>query len=592
MPRNKMVPIILCFMLILGSLPALESARADNGSVSITATSLNVRTGPGLSYPVSGSVKKGEKFSIVKEEGDWIQISLGGSKKGWVAQWFTSKEAAKTAASPASPAVSQNTKASGSITVNGLRVRKGPGTNHQVIGSFNSGQAVEILGFSGNWAEVRTNNIRGWVSKEYISVKETKAAEAPPASAKTSGTVTATSLNVREKPSLNSGKIGQLTYGAAVTVHSQSNGWAEITFAGKSAWVSAEYLKISGKPVAGSGKVPTPVDQFTGTVTASQLNVRDKNSLDGSVIGSVSKGQSFKILDEQNNWVKIEYKPGKTGWAAGWFFDKKKNGPVAAPSESVKNSRVSMLHNGTNIRKGPSTSTAVIFRANQGDSFEIISVEKDWYKIALPNGTTGFVAGWIVSVQGTAPQIERPGAEKHTKNKTIVIDPGHGGRDNGTTGVRGTLEKTLTLKTAQLLYDKLRAAGTNVILTRNNDHYISLGSRVSSSNYHNADAFISIHYDSINDRTVRGMTTYYYNSKQKPLGEQIHSSVISKTMLKDRGTRFGDYHVIRENKQAAVLLELGYLSNPAEEMLVNTPQYQESVANGIFEGLARYFKND
>lgn len=590
MPRNKMVPIILCLMLIFGSLPALESAQADNGSVSITATSLNVRTGPGLSYPISGSVKKGEKFSIVKTDEDWVQISLGGSKKGWVAQWFTTKESPNTAVSPAE--TPKTASGSGSVTADSLRVRKGPGTNHQIIGSFNSGQAIEILGYNGNWAEVRTANLRGWVSKEYISSKESKAIVAPTPSAKTSGTVTATSLNVRDKPSLNASKVGQLSYGAEVTVHSQSNGWAEITYAGTNAWVSAEYLKIGKKPAPDSGKASPPVDQFTGTVTASQLYVRDKNSLDGSVIGSVSKGQSFRILDEQNNWVKIEYQTGKTGWAAGWFFEKKKNGPVAAPSQSVKNSSVSMLHNGTNIRKGPSTGTAVIFRANQGESFEIISVEKDWYKITLPNGASGFVAGWIVSVQGNAPQVERPGAEKHTKNKTIVIDPGHGGRDNGTTGVRGTLEKTLTLKTAQLLYDKLRAAGTNVILTRNNDNYISLGSRVSSSHYHNADAFISIHYDSINDRTVRGMTTYYYNSKQKPLGEQIHSSVTSKTMLKDRGTRFGDYHVIRENKQAAVLLELGYLSNPAEEMLVNTPQYQEAVANGIFEGLARYFKNN
>ncbi|WP_079509870.1 SH3 domain-containing protein [Mesobacillus jeotgali] len=589
MPIKKMVPIILCLILIFGNLPALKTARADNGSVSITATSLNVRNGPGLSYPVTGAVKKGDRFSIIKEQGDWIQISLGGSKQGWVAQWFTAREAAK-------PVVAQTpADNSGSVTVDGLRVRKGPGTSYDVIGSFNIGQAVEILSLKGSWAEVRTSALRGWVSNEYIKSKKSKTDTAKPSTSassagKSSGTVGATSLNVREKPSLNARRVGQLNNGAVVPVHSQSNGWAEITYEGKKAWVSSEFLKINGASAPDIAS-PAPADQFTGTVTASSLNVRDKNSLNGRVVGSVSKGQSFKILDEQNKWIKIEYQPGKTGWAAGWFFDTKKNGPTAAPNQTVKNSNVSMLHNGTNIRKGPSTSAPVIYRANQGDSYEIISVEKDWYKIVLPNGTTGFVAGWIVSVQGNAPQIERPGAEKHTKNKTIVIDPGHGGRDNGTTGVRGTLEKTLTLKTAQLLYEKLRAAGTNAILTRNNDQYISLGSRVSSSHYHNADAFISIHYDSINDRSVRGMTTYYYNSKQKPLGQQLHSSVVSNTMLKDRGTRFGDYHVIRENRQAAVLLELGYLSNPAEEMLVNTQQYQESVANGIFEGLARYFKN-
>lgn len=589
MPKNKMVPVILCLLLIFGSLPALEIAKADNGRLTITATSLNVRQGPGLSYPVAGSVKKDEKFSMVKQEGDWIQISLGGGKKGWVAEWFTAMDSKPQAA------VSQNsTGSTGSITANGLRVRKGPGTGFQVIGSLNSGQAVEVVNTNANWAEVRTPELQGWVSKDFIKFSASKNTSSSPSNkkAKTKATVTADSLNVRENPSTTARTVGSLKRGVIVDILSQSNGWAEITYSGKNAWVSSQFLNVNGNTPSNTQKPAEPAVQFSGTVTASQLNVRDRNALDGKVIGSVTKGQSFKILEETNNWVKIEFRPGKTGWAAGWFFDKTKDSPVITPNQPVKNSSVIILHNGTNIRKGPTTASSVIHRANQGDAFDVVSVSNDWYEISLPNGATGFVAGWIVSSQGNAPQIEKPGAEMHTKNRTIVIDPGHGGRDNGTTGVRGTLEKSLTLKTARLLYDKLRASGTKVILTRDSDSYLSLSSRVSTAHYHNADAFISLHYDSINDRSVRGMTTYYYNSKQKPLGEQIHASVISKTLLKDRGTRFGDYHVIRENRQNAILLELGYLSNPAEEMLVNTSQYQETVANGIFDGLARYFKNN
>jgi N-acetylmuramoyl-L-alanine amidase len=591
LPKNKMAPVILSLLLLFGGLPAIDTAQADSGRVTITATSLNVRQGPGLSYPVAGSVKKGEKHSILKQEGDWIQISLGGNKKGWVAVWFTSLD------KQAQPSVSNSGSgsATGTVTADSLRVRKGPGTTFQVIGSLKSGQAVEILTSNNNWAEIKTETIRGWVSREYINTSSNSNKTGTPAqtgNTNTKGIITADSLNVREKPSTNSPTIGSLKKGAEVSIFSQSNGWAEITYSGKKAYVSAQFIKISGQSSVPADKVPTPKSQYTGTVTASQLNVRDRNTLDGKVIGMVSKGQSFPILDESNNWVKIELKPGLTGWAAGWFFDKTKDGPVYTPEQPVKNSSVKVLHNGTNIRKGPSTGTAVIYRANQGDTFAVVSVKNDWYEIKLPNGAVGFVAGWIVSSEGNAPQIEKPGAEKHTKNRTIIIDPGHGGRDNGTTGVRGTLEKNLTLKTAQLLYDKLKASGTNVVLTRNNDTYISLSSRVSTAHYQNADAFISLHYDSTNDRSVRGMTTYYYNSTQKPLGEQIHASVINRTMLKDRGTRFGDYHVIRENRQKAVLLELGYLSNPAEEMLVNTQQYQETVANGIFDGLARYFKNN
>lgn len=590
MPKNKMVPVILCLLLIFGSLPALEIAKADNGRLTITATSLNVRQGPGLSYPVAGSVKKGEKYSIIKQEGDWIQINMDGNNKGWVAEWFTEMQA------NVQPAVTQiPTSTAGRVSANGLRVRKGPGTEFQVIGSLNSGQAVEIVNSNNKWTEVRTSTMQGWVATEFIiTVKDSKETGTPANNGNsiTKGVVTADSLNVREKPSTNAKTLGSLKRGAEVSVFSQSNGWAEITYSGKKAWVSDQFLKVYKNTPSDKKQPSSPASQYSGTVTASQLYVRNRNALDGKVIATITQGQSFQIIEEVNNWVKIEYKPGKTGWAAGWFFEKTKNGPVISPNQPVKNSSVNILHDGTNIRKGPSTGSAVVSLANQGDAFEVISVKNDWYEISLRNGATGFVAGWIVSIQGNSGQIEKPGAEMHTKNRTIVIDPGHGGRDNGTTGVRGTLEKSLTLKTAQLVYDKLKASGTNVIMTRNNDTYISLGSRVSTAHYQNADAFISLHFDSTNDRSVRGMTTYYYNSNQKPLGEQIHSSVISKTMLKDRGTRFGDYHVLRENRQNAILVELGYLSNPAEEMLVSTSQYQQAVANGIFDGLARYFKNN
>ena len=62
-------------------------------------------------------------------------------------------------------------------------------------------------------------------------------------------------------------------------------------------------------------------------------------------------------------------------------------------------------------------------------------MEGDWYSIKLKGGKTAYVAGWIVTIEGNAEQIQRPGVEKYLKDKTIVIDPGHGGRDSGTIGV-------------------------------------------------------------------------------------------------------------------------------------------------------------
>ncbi|WP_053364192.1 SH3 domain-containing protein [Bacillus sp. FJAT-27251] len=582
MQKSKQAVILLCLLLLIGSLQTAAPAQASNGTVEITGTSLNVRQGPGLSYPVVGKANKGEKYIIIKQQGDWIQISLPGGRKGWVAEWFTKKESAAAAAPSA------GASGTGIVAADSLRVRSGPGTSYASIGSLRNGQSVTVLNTNGSWAKIRHGSLEGWISKDYLNMNGSRQQSVPASG--NDAIASADNLNVRVSPALNARVIGKLAKGTKVKVQSQENGWAKIVYQGQAAYVSGQYLSFtSSTPQAGSA-ASRPAGE--ATVTASSLYVRDSGSLNGKVVGQVSRGEKFRILEEKDNWLKIEYKPGRTGWAAGWFFEKKASSP-APSANSVKNQSVTVLHNGTNIRKGAGVNTSVVQRANQGDMFKVVSLNGDWYQISLANGGTGYIAGWLVSLNGNqAVQIKKPGAGIHMKNKTVVIDPGHGGRDGGTVGARGTLEKNLNLATARLLYDKLKAAGTNVVMTRNGDSYLSLGSRVSASHYHNADAFISLHYDSIADRSVRGMTTYYYHSSHRTLSKEVHSSVSSRTSLRDRGVRQGDYHVIRENQRPATLLELGYLSNPAEEMLVSTPQYQEAVAAGIFEGLAKYFKGN
>ncbi|PLR93855.1 N-acetylmuramoyl-L-alanine amidase [Bacillus sp. T33-2] len=504
-----MIAVLLTITLAAGSFADQHPAIAESKSVTIGTNKLNVREGPGLSYSVTARVNKGEKYLVVKQTGDWIQIKLTGAKKGWVAEWF--------------------------VTVD----------------------------------------------------EKNKPAEGTEPSGKTrQGTVTADSVNIRDGASMNAKVIGKMNRGESITILSQSNSWTQISFSRQKAWINSQFVSVS------SDNQPKNAGSTVGTVTASTLSVRNQGSLNAKLVGSVSQGEQFKILEETNNWVKIEYKPGSYGWAAGWFFEKTSQKKPVPSADALKNSRVKILFNGTNIRKGPGTENAVVQRASQGDSFEVVGLNNDWYQIRLKNGSDAYIAGWLVSVAGAGPQIEKPGAEVHARNKLIIIDPGHGGRDNGTTGARGTLEKELTLRTAKLVYAKLKSSGANVVLTRSHDTYMSLSARRSMANSLDADVFISLHYDSINDRSVRGMTSYYYHGYQKALSEQIHSSVIKRTKLKNRGVRQGDFHVVRENSSKAVLLELGYLSSPTEEMLVKSSQYQEAVAAGIYEGLARHFKEN
>lgn len=569
--------MLACCILLIGTLFPLKEAAAGQ-TAAAAVDSLNIRSGPGLSYKVVATAKKGARFTVLGESGDWVQLQLPSGGTGWAANWLLSMK------SESASAVS---------SVDNLRIRKGPGPGYGIVGYLAKGQAAEVLEKSGEWTRIASKSGNGWVSAQFLqgSVKEES-----PSKEQSSGTgnvsspqvktVNADYLNVRFEPSLSSEMIGKLANGAKVEVISEGNGWALISFSGKKGWVSSEFLSSL------SGEAP-PAEQkpsgFLGTVTATTLSVRSEGSLNGKIIASINKGQTFTILEEANNWAKIEYSPGKIGWVAGWYLDKAAEGSTPAPQE-VKESWAAILYDGTNIRQKPSLDSKVVARANKGTEYRIKNISGSWYEIELKGGQSGFVAGWIVEVSGTAPQINKTGGDAYLKNKVIVIDPGHGGIDNGTTGVRGTFEKGLTLKTAALVSNKLAAKGAKVIMTRDRDTYLSLPSRVGTAHYHGADAFISIHYDSNYDRSVRGMTTYYYHSYQKGLAGALQASASSATKSYSRGARFGDYHVIRENKQAAALIELGYLSNSEEEMAVLSNQFQEAASSGIVDGLARYFK--
>jgi N-acetylmuramoyl-L-alanine amidase len=394
-------------------------------------------------------------------------------------------------------------------------------------------------------------------------------------------------LNVRSEASTDSQVIHKIKQGEKVVILEEDGDWRKIKTNDISGWVAGWLLDETNETTEGTtAEQPALVK---GIVTATILNIRDNASLKGKVIGKLKKGESVKISKELDDWSEIQLPNQKKGWVASWYLEKQEENTQTITNPPT----LSILNNGTNIRKGPSTSFQVVTRANEGDSFPILNKKGDWYEIELPNNKTAFVAGWIVSVSGNIPKVERKGIEQYFKGKTIVLDPGHGGKDSGAKGYRGTYEKVLTLRTAKLVANKLESAGANVILTRKNDLYASLHYRVSISHYYNADAFLSFHYDSAPVASANGIGTFYYSSKKdKPLASPIHKQLIKNTNMNDRKVRYGNYHVIRENKQPSILLELGFLSNRNDELTVGSNDYQEKTAQSIYTGLAQYFKKN
>jgi N-acetylmuramoyl-L-alanine amidase len=191
-------------------------------------------------------------------------------------------------------------------------------------------------------------------------------------------------------------------------------------------------------------------------------------------------------------------------------------------------------------------------------------------------GCLFFLFVWLVSTDIQA----RP--------SVVVIDPGHGGFDRG--GMPGQIlpEKPSTLDVALRLARVLRADGRiKVVLTRNADYYVSLPERTRIANaYAGYNAvFVSIHFNGGRRLGAYGIETYYYNSRAYRLAALIHPRVIQALGSINRGIRRRGYFVLRRNRLPAVLVECGFLTNPAEAARILTPAGRENLARAIAAGI-------
>lgn len=171
--------------------------------------------------------------------------------------------------------------------------------------------------------------------------------------------------------------------------------------------------------------------------------------------------------------------------------------------------------------------------------------------------------------------------------RTVVIDPGHGGHDNG--GQWGRVyEKHLALDTATRLEASLRRMGYQTVMTRRSDYFISLPQRVNTANSYRNAIFVSIHFNYTWKEHVSGLETFYYNSEGQSLARYVQSSLVRQTRTVDRSAKFARFYVIRNCKLPAILVEGGFVSNENERNRMKSAWFRESIARGIAEGIQRY----
>jgi N-acetylmuramoyl-L-alanine amidase len=173
----------------------------------------------------------------------------------------------------------------------------------------------------------------------------------------------------------------------------------------------------------------------------------------------------------------------------------------------------------------------------------------------------------------------------------VIIDPGHGGIDRGGIPGQNLAEKVLTLDTGKRLARILQSNGDiKVVMTRNNDTFVSLTERTDIANqYGGRDAvFVSIHYNAALREGAYGIETYYNNKRAYRLAALVHPRVIQAMDSIDRGIRQRGYRVLRRNRLPAILIECGFLTNQIEGERASNPDYRQRVARAIASAIIRY----
>ena len=237
-------------------------------------------------------------------------------------------------------------------------------------------------------------------------------------------------------------------------------------------------------------------------------------------------------------------------------------------------------NSGIDFNPQPKPDTSASNNTNKGETVEIPP------SVTTPSGTT------------TEPAFT-PGL----KGKIIALDAGHGGSDTGAIGPTGVTEKGVTLRVAKALQKLLQAEGATVLMTRTTDTEVSpkkanasdveeLQARCDVGNDGNADIFISMHMDSFTNSTPSGTTGYYYTKGSKAsqrLAQYVSEGVVTALGTGNRGTKSCNFYVVKHTDMPATLVEMAFISNDKEEKLMNSEAGINRAAEGILNGLRRFF---
>ncbi|GAB0168914.1 N-acetylmuramoyl-L-alanine amidase [Lysinibacillus sp. CTST325] len=396
--------------------------------------------------------------------------------------------------------------------------------------------------------------------------------------------VTTDGLNIRKSKDSSSttNVVGTVNKGGKLSVYAVEGDWLKVTYKGAFAYIYKTYAQFLDADGNALGNVQKQV-------TATQnLNVYVKSTSSSKVITTVNSKTKLPVYKTVSGYH-LTVVNGIPGYVVANSTEdvevEKPSTPDPTPPTVSGDVLGRVTVDSLNIRKEANSTSTVLGKLKKGEYIQVNSISGYWAQVTY-QGQKGYVHKSYIKLLN---QSGNP-----LKNRIIILDPGHGGKDPGTV-VGSYSEKAITLKVGTLVKQKLEAAGAKVYMTRTGDTYPSLQDRVDFTNANYGEIFVSIHVNSATNTSALGTETYYAISTGDMYQEDIdlatfvNNQIVNNLNMKNRGVKEQQYYVIRNTIIPAILVELGFLTNSEDRGKMTNDQYVELFADSIYKGISQYY---
>ena len=380
---------VLLMILVAALLLSLTGGALAAGSYALVSNTsrLNIRSGPGMEFPIIGSVSRGEWVEIHNNAGSWIQGRVMPSgASGWFSASFL-KTAETGSGSPGSIAVVNNPNPSSF-----LNLRQSPSYSAPVLAIFYNGATCTILGETGGWYHVEISGMFGYFRSEFLKV-----------SGGMSSVGTATiysknggSVNLRSAPSYASSVIGQGAPGTVVTVYLKGSKFWYISMAGSYGFMDASFLGGGSGGSSGSNPVPNPpvvIPETTNAIvtnTGAGLNLRAQPTTSSRVLGTYPGNTAIQVQSQGTVWSRVRVPlSGKTGYMMTRYLTL--YGLPVTPTKTVTHPD----HTYVNLRTRPSAAGSITLRVPHGSTVTILTAGGEWAQVKYRD-TTGYMMTYFL----------------------------------------------------------------------------------------------------------------------------------------------------------------------------------------------------